>query len=84
MELTGQAKPGTTRWLTSTGPGFAHQEAASQVFGWVENRTNLFLQSEPRPIANTNGDNGDGYDGYGDDDDGAGNGNGNGNGTEST
>jgi len=53
LEPTGLAKPGETHGLTGTGPGFARQDAAGQVFGQIRNWTKQFLGSEPRPIANT-------------------------------
>ena len=51
LELMGLAKPSKTCGMTGTGPGLACQVAAGRVFGWVKNRTDLFLQSEPRPLA---------------------------------
>jgi hypothetical protein len=32
LELTGVVKPGESRGLTGTGPGFARQESAGRVF----------------------------------------------------
>ena len=47
----GRAKPGETRGLMGTGPGSDHQEAAGRVFGRVWNRTKVFSQSKPGPLA---------------------------------
>jgi len=51
LELTGLPKPGDTWGLKGTWPSLARQESVGRVFGHVWNRTNLFLWSEPAPLA---------------------------------
>jgi len=51
LELTDSAKPRKTQGLMGMGPDLACQDAAGQVFGLVWSRTDLFLQSKPRPLA---------------------------------
>lgn len=46
----GLAKPDKSHGLRGTRLGFARQEVAGRVFGWVWNWTDLFLQSEPTPL----------------------------------
>jgi len=50
LALTSLAKPGETHVLTSMGPGLACQEAADRVVALFWNRTELFLQSTPKPL----------------------------------
>jgi hypothetical protein len=47
----GLAKPRKSRRALSTGLGLAHATAVSRGFGWVYNRTNLFLLSKPGLLA---------------------------------
>jgi len=51
LEPTGLPKPGKTRGLAGPGPGLARHESAGRVFGWFGNRTDLFVQSKPGPLA---------------------------------
>jgi len=51
LEPPGVAKPGETRGLTGTGPGFTRQDPAVRVIGRFLNRTDLFLRSKPGPLA---------------------------------
>jgi len=50
LDPRGLAKHGETRGLTGTGPGLAHQESPGGVLGRLENRTDPFLWSKPRPL----------------------------------
>ena len=51
LDPTGLANKCETRGLTGTGPGSTSQESANWVFSLVENRTDPFSQSKPRPLA---------------------------------
>jgi hypothetical protein len=50
----GLAKPGEPCGLTVMCQDLDRQESAGRVFGRVWNFTELFLRSEPGPVANTN------------------------------
>jgi len=51
LELMGLVKPSKSWGFTCKGPGLARREAARQIIGRVQNRTNPFLQSEPGLLA---------------------------------
>jgi len=51
LHLMCQARHIKTQWLIVTGSVVARQEPAGQVPGWVCNRTDRFLRSEPTTLA---------------------------------
>jgi len=51
LKPTGVAEPSETRGSTGIGPGLAPQESEGRVFERVWNRTDLFLQFKPGPLA---------------------------------
>jgi len=51
LEPAGLAKPGETHMLTSTDPGLAHEDTPDRDLVLFWNRTELFSQSRPGPLA---------------------------------
>lgn len=51
LEPMGVAKTDKTCGLTGTDSGLTFRESLGRAFGWVRDRTDLFLQSKPGTLA---------------------------------